>query len=136
MITWKEMLCTYKESDIDPEHLLNMKDLHEKLQKIRTAYGKPMKISNCYRSMAHHLRIYKDKGIIDKKRIPMKSKHLRGEGVDIADPTGDFHAWCKSNEKLLIELGFWLEKRQGGWQHLQTVPFGSYKVGGTIWFDP
>ena len=136
MITWKEMLCTYKESDIDPAHLPNMKDLHEKIQRLRTAYGKAMKITNCYRSLAHHLRIYKDKGITDKKLIPMKSKHLEGLAVDIADPDGKLMAWAKANIKILEEIGLWCEDGTRGWLHVQSVKYGSFKEGKSRFFQP
>lgn len=121
MITWQEILGTYKQSDIKPEHIPNLKLLHEKIQKIRTAYAKPMNITNCYRSMAHHLRIYKDKGITDIRLIPMKSKHLAGEAVDIADPDGKLMAWCKANVKTLGEVGLWCEDGTKGWVHFQIV---------------
>lgn len=121
MITWKEMLCTYKESEIDSKHLPNMKDLHEKIQKLRTAYGKPMTPSNCYRSMTHHLRIYKDKGITDIRLIPMKSKHLEGKAIDITDPDGKLMAWAKANVKILEEIGLWCEDATKGWVHFQSI---------------
>lgn len=121
MITWQEILGTYKESDIKPEHIPNLKLLHEKIQKIRMAYAKPMNITNCYRSMTHHLRIYKDKGITDIRLIPMKSKHLAGEAVDIADPDGKLMAWCKANVKTLEEVGLWCEDGTKGWVHFQIV---------------
>jgi hypothetical protein len=136
MISFTELLCGYKESEIPAPHLENLKTLHEKISTLREKFGKPLTVSNAYRSKAHHLAIYKKKGITDEKLIPMKSKHLSGNAIDIADPKGVFHAWCKANESLLEELGFWLETRQGGWQHLQIVPFGSYIKGGTIWFNP
>jgi hypothetical protein len=136
MVTWQEILGKYKESEIPAEHLVNMKELLVRINKLRKAYGKVMSPTNCYRSMAHHLRIYKDKGITDKAKIPMASKHLFGQAIDIADPNGELHDWCKKNEKLLEEIGIWLENRQGSWQHFQIVPFRSYKKGGTIWFNP
>ena len=115
------MLCTYKESEIDSKHLPNMKDLHEKIQKLRTAYGKPMTPSNCYRSMTHHLRIYKDKGITDIRLIPMKSKHLEGKAIDITDPDGKLMAWAKANVKILEEIGLWCEDATKGWVHFQSI---------------
>lgn len=121
MITWQEILGKYKESDIKPEHIPNLKELHEKIQKIRTAYGKPMSITNCYRSTEHHLRIYKDKGITDKKLIPMKSKHLEGLAVDISDPDGKLMAWAKANVKTLEEVGIWCEDGTKGWLHCQII---------------
>lgn len=127
MITWQEILGTYKESDIKPEHIPNLKLLHEKIQKIRTAYAKPMNITNCYRSMAHHLRIYKDKGITDIRLIPMKSLHLSGNAVDIADPSGQLLKWCKSNVSILEEIGLWCEDGTVGWTHFQSKPPRSNK---------
>lgn len=127
MITWQEILGKYKESDIKPEHLPNLKELHEKIQKIRTAYGKPMTITNCYRSMEHHLRIYKDKGITDIRRIPMKSKHLEGKALDVSDPDGKLMAWAKDNVKTLEEVGIWCEDGTKGWLHCQTSPPKSKK---------
>jgi len=110
--------------------------LLDKMNIVRKAYGKPMIVTSGLRSMPDHLRIYANKGITDKAKIPMKSKHLFGQACDVADPDGKFHKWCEANEDFLRETGVWLENRQGGWQHLQIVPFGSYKVGGTIWFNP
>jgi hypothetical protein len=86
--------------------------------------------------MEDHKRIYRNKGITDESKIPMKSKHLFGQAADISDSDGLFNNWCKENEKLLLSIGVWLEHRQGGWQHIQSVPFRSYKVGGSIWFKP
>jgi uncharacterized protein YcbK (DUF882 family) len=121
MITWQEILGTYKEYEIKPEHIPNLKLLHEKIQKIRTAYGKPMYVTNCYRSMTHHLRIYKDKGVTDIRLIPMKSLHLSGSAIDIADPSGHLLQWCKNNISTLEELGLWCEDGTVGWTHFQSV---------------
>jgi hypothetical protein len=38
--------------------------------------------------------------------------------------------------ELLESIGLWCEERQGNWQHLQCLPFGSYKPGQTRWFNP
>ena len=127
MISWKEVLGKYEESDIPTEHLANLKIVHEKINKIRSAYGKPMSPSSIYRSMEDHLRIYKDKGITDKAKIPMKSKHLSGLAIDIADPSGELMKWAKSNIKLLEEIGLWCEDETEGWVHFQSAPPASGK---------
>ena len=44
--------------------------------------NKPIIITSGYRSMAHHLKIYAEKGITDKSKIPMGSYHLQGKAVD------------------------------------------------------
>lgn len=90
---------------------------------IRAAYGKPMSVTSGYRSMAEHLRIYKEKGITDKTKIPMKSRHLFGEACDISDPKGILQTWCKVNIKKLEEAKLWCEDFNStpGWCHFQTV---------------
>lgn len=137
MITWNEILGKYKESDIPPEYLENMKELHSKLNIVRKAYNKPMTLTNVFRSMIHHLKIYADKGITDKSKIPLKSKHLFGQAGDVADPTGDLMDWCKDNTKLLEEIGLWCEEADSTPRvHFQTVPYGSYKAGKSRFFNP
>ncbi len=121
MISWKELLCGYSESEIPAEHLANLKTLHVLVQKLRTAYGKPMSPTNCYRSLAHHLAIYKKKSITDEKLIPMKSKHLYGQACDFADPTGDLMKWAKANVTILEAIGIWCEEGTEGWLHVQSV---------------
>lgn len=118
------------------QHQHNIEELLAKISRLAIKYNKPMIITSCYRSIEHHLAIYAKKGITDKSKIPLKSAHLSGCAVDIGDEAGTFYSWCKSNEATLKDIGFWLENRQGSWQHLQIRPFASYKDGGTIWFNP
>ena len=123
MITWQELLGNYKESEIDPEHLANMKELLVRINKVRDAYGKAMSPTNCYRSLQHHLRIYKDLGITDKAKIPMASRHLTGQAIDISDPKGELMAWCKANVDKLEEFGLWCEEPDKYKRvHFQIVP--------------
>lgn len=131
----EELLKGVKFESIPPEHQANLLKLLEKINIVREKYGKPMTVTSGYRSKEDQIRIYKAKGIPESK-IPWGSQHLCGAAIDIADSSGEFYKWCKNNEKLLIEVGVWLETRQGNWQHLQIYPFKSYKVGGTIWFNP
>lgn len=123
MISWKEILGKYKENDIADEHLENLKILHAKLNKVRTLYAKPMVPTSIYRTLSDHLRIYKQLGITDKSKIPMRSKHLSGEAIDIHDPRGELMDWCKSNVKALEEIGLWCEERDEKKRvHFQIVP--------------
>lgn len=124
MITWQEILCNYKESEIPDEHLANMKKLHEAVNKLRLAFGKSLLVSNCYRSLDHHLLIYKNMGITDKKKIPMKSKHLQGLAVDLAGPnTAAFKKFILANLKLVEELGLYFEDFSvtKNWVHAQLI---------------
>ena len=52
------------------------------------------------------------------------SNHKDGSGIDISDPLGMIDIWCLCNEKILIEVGIWLEHPLSteGWSHWQRVP--------------
>ena len=138
MISMDELLSGNKLEDQPQETQDNLNDLLEKINKVRTAYAKAMTVSSGLRSMEHHLGIYAAKGITDKSKIPMKSKHLYGLAVDISDADGKLKEWAKANIKLMEEIGFWFESFDDTptWVHFQTQPFGSYKAGGTRWFKP
>lgn len=132
MITFKELLKGYFISDIPIAHQHNMEILLIAINVVRTAYGKPMIVTNCYRSNQHHLDIYYAKGVTDKNKIPMKSNHLSGRAVDIADHNGELYAWCKANTAILERAGLWCEEGTNGWVHFQIVPPPS----GKRWFLP
>jgi hypothetical protein len=118
-----------------PEILSNLNKLLEAINKIRSAYGKPMLVTSGLRSIEDHKRIYREKGV-EESAIPMKSKHLYGLAVDIVDNDGKLYEWCRLNEYLIEQAGIWLEIRMGNWQHFQIESFKSYKKGSSIWFTP
>ncbi len=99
-------------------------DLLNRVNIVRSAYGKPMAVSSGYRSMDDHLRIYKDKGITDQTKIPMRSKHLTGCAVDISDPNKELQKWCITNIDVLIQAGLWMEDFSAtpNWCHFQSMP--------------
>jgi uncharacterized protein YcbK (DUF882 family) len=101
----------------------NLELLHNAINKIRAAYGKPMIVTSGVRTVEEQMRI--------NPKAP-KSKHLLGLAVDIYDPDGKLNDWCKNNEKALIDAGLWCESRQGPWQHFQAAPPKS----GRRWFQP
>lgn len=128
---------------VAPEHEANLLILLEKVNKIRTAYGKPLLVTSGYRSMEKHLAIYKAKGITDQSKIPMKSKHLFGQAVDLVPLDGDikgFQKWIESNKNLMDEIDVFFEKFKftKTWVHVQSVQYGSYKykAGKTRFFIP
>lgn len=123
-ISMDELLKGTKLESLPKEHQDNLKILLEKVNKIRTAYNKPMTITSGYRSMDDHLRIYKEKGITDKSKIPMQSRHLYGLACDISDPKQELQKWIKSNIKLLEDVGLWCEDFSAtkNWVHFQIVP--------------
>lgn len=110
----------------------NLKVTLERVNKIRTAWNKPMQVTSGVRTIEDHLRIYKEKGITDLKKIPMQSKHLTGQAVDIYDPKLELTAWLKQEPKRLEEAQLWCEEGNKNWVHFQTEPPKS----GKRWFLP
>ena len=135
-ISMKELLGSYKLEDQPQDVQDNLAILLERMNKVRDLYGIPMRITSGLRTKADQIRVYAAKGITDQSKIPMKSKHLAGAALDVADGAGKLNQWCKDNEETLRELGIWLETRQGGWQHFQVLPYGSYTPEKTIFFNP
>lgn len=121
-----------------PEIDANLDDLLVKMNKVRSLYGKSMIVTSGLRSMEKHLDIYKNKGITDPAKIPMKSKHLFGQACDISDPKGELQKWCKENEDKLVEIGLWMEDFNAtpNWCHFQTVQYGSWVAGKSRFFKP
>jgi hypothetical protein len=55
----------------------------------------------------------------------LKSKHMTGNAVDLADPEGDLDDWCSENDgSRLIQYGLYMEHPAAtkGWCHLQNLP--------------
>jgi hypothetical protein len=129
-----------KESELNPkgyklteEQTKNLPILLERINKVREKYSKPMIVTSGIRSMSDHLRIYKDMGITDPSKIPMKSNHLKGAAVDISDPDGKLMDWVEANEKLMEEIGLWMEARDSIKRvHFQIFPPAS----GRRFFNP
>ncbi len=123
-ISLKELTKGYNFDSLDSSHKNNLEVLHERINKIRAAYGKPLSVTSGYRSMEDHLRIYKAKGIIDKALIPMGSRHLSGSACDIYDPNQELQKWALANVKLLETIGLWCEHFSAtpSWIHWQITP--------------
>ncbi len=126
MISMTELLSN-QVSDIsllDAPTQSNLNILLQKINVIRTAWAKPMTVTSGLRTMKHHLEIYAAKGITDPHKIPMKSRHLFGQAVDISDPNQALQAWCKQNIHLLETTGLWMEdfSKTRTWCHFQIVP--------------
>jgi hypothetical protein len=54
----------------------------------------------------------------------LKSKHMTGQAVDLADPDGDLDEWCLEHQDMLELHKLWLEHPSAtkGWCHLQSIP--------------
>lgn len=142
MISMSELLKNkYKLEDQSVEIQENLKILLEKVNKIRALWAKPMTVTSGLRTMEDHLRIYRQmaekKGIaFDESKVPKRSKHLFGQACDIADTGLVITQWLKDNPQILEDIDLYCEAGNSNWVHFQTVPFGSYKPGGTRWFKP
>lgn len=130
MISMDELLQGKVKLDDLPEgHQENLAILLDRINQVRVAYGKPMTVTSGYRSLSDHLRIYAEKGITDQSKIPMKSKHLSGQAVDIYDPDGALKNWAMLHMDLMEKVEFWFEDFTvtTTWVHFQVVPPGSGK---------
>lgn len=124
MISIDELLSgKAKLGELSNEVQNNLQELLVKVNKVRTAYGKPMIVTSGLRTKQHHLEIYARKGIYPPK-VPMKSNHLSGRAVDFADSNGELKKWVKANIKLMEEIGLWMEDFSATktWCHFQINP--------------
>lgn len=133
MVTLNELLGKYKFEDQSKDIQDNLLILLDHINNIRTAYDKPMIVTSGLRTMEDHLRIYAEKGITDPKLIPMKSKHLFGQAVDVLDEDLTLTAWLKQNDsQILVDNELWCEEGNSNWVHFQIIAPKS----GKRWFVP
>lgn len=122
-----------------PEELsANLDQLVYKLNLLELHYGHDLMLSSGFRTMAHHIEIYKEKALkakrpFDESKVPMKSKHLFCQAGDV-EPVNpklldDFKKFIFQNPKLMEEIALWFEdfKYTPTWVHAQTIPPGSGK---------
>lgn len=130
MVSLKEYLKGFDPNFLPIEHQRNIDILLPRLNELRSAYGKPLIVSSGYRSMEDHLRIYAQKGITDKTKIPMKSLHLSGAACDFADPNQELQQFIKANQQLMKSIGLWFEDfiASKSWVHCQIFPPKSGKM--------
>jgi uncharacterized protein YcbK (DUF882 family) len=136
MITMKEIIKDTDFNSLPKEYQDNLNKLLNSVNIIRQEWDKPMQVTSGLRTMADHLRIYAAKGITDKSKIPMKSKHLFCAAVDVSDPSLELTQWLKDHPEILEKANLYCEAGNSNWVHFQCLPFGSYKSGGTRWFNP
>lgn len=112
-----------KLEDLPEETQANLQILHERINKLRSAYGKPLKVNDGYRRPAD-----------TPKNGASKSKHLIGAAIDLDDDDkGTLWSWVLANLDLMKEIGLWMEDPRwthgsvGTWMHFQIIPPGSKK---------
>ncbi len=134
MISWKEIL-KHNSLESQPKDIKeNLKVLHYRINIVRKIWRKPMVVTSGLRSKEDHLRIYKNiarrKGKeFDIRKVPMRSKHLFGQAIDIYDPNKQLQQWIKDNIDVMEAIGFWFESfdHTPNWVHFQIIPPGSGK---------
>lgn len=124
MITYLELLNGHLISDVPIAAQQNLEILLTKINKIRDAYGVPMKVTSGYRTLEEHFRIYSTiafkKGVpYNRNAVPTKSNHLYGRACDIMDKDGKLYCFAFENQKLLEAIGLWCEVGTKGWVHFQ-----------------
>lgn len=116
-------------SECPKDYKENLEKLVKRTNKLQELWGKQFIVTSGFRSLLYHLGIYRKKGITDPKKIPMKSRHLFCQAVDIEDKDGRLYKWVQQNEKALEDIGLWYEMGTRGWVHLQIVAPTSGKRG-------
>lgn len=133
MISLVEIMGKTDYNSLPKDQQASIMTLLERVNRIRSLWNKGMTVTSGYRSMEDHLRIYKEKGITDQSKIPMQSKHLYGQAVDIFDPDLSLTKWLKeNNSQRLIDAQLWCEEGNKNWVHFQILPPKS----GNRWFLP
>lgn len=100
---------------VDMEITSNLNTLLERMNKVRTAWGKPMTVTSGLRSSADQQRI--------NPKAP-RSNHLKGAACDIADADRSLTTWIKAHLPLMEEIGLWFEDFDSTptWVHFQIFP--------------
>lgn len=102
-----------------PEIDQNLAILLERLNKVRSAWAKPMTITSGLRDQAKQAAL-----IAAGKSNASKSKHLSGQAADVYDPNRELQKWVMDNMSLIESIGLWMEDFNStpNWVHFQTVP--------------
>lgn len=103
----------------------NLDILVSRLNKIENLSGVNFQISSGFRDPGDQIRIYKQKGITDLKKIPMQSKHFFCQAADLVCADLDkLKDWIKNNLAVVEEIGLWFEEFAAtpNWLHCQIVP--------------
>lgn len=117
----------FSKEEFDCEHTgkNEMKpEFMEKLQQLRTLYGKPMRVTSGFRDYSHP---------VEKKKPKKNGSHPTGMAADIAVDRGDAYRLLK----LAFELGFTgigIKQHGGGrFIHLDTIENNPDQPRPTIW---
>lgn len=107
-------------ADLTPEIVGNAAILIDRVHKLLKVFGEERPITSGWRPPAVNG---------NTTGAAVKSKHMTGQAIDLADPDGDLDDWCLENQEMLQHFELWLEHPSAtkGWCHLQSVPPKSQK---------
>lgn len=102
-------------AELSAEIVSNAAILIERVHRLLAEFGEERDITSGWRPAAVNA---------NTPGAALKSKHMTGQAVDLADPDGDLDEWCLDHPELLEKHNLWLESPAAtkGWCHLQSVP--------------
>lgn len=116
MISLAEILMGRVEFNNLPADLqANCTTLLDRINQVRTAYGKPMTVNSGYRTPEINEAT---------ANAAAHSWHLKCAAVDIGDADGALWAWVLDNLELMQSIGLWCEDKRWcpTWTHFQIFP--------------
>jgi hypothetical protein len=119
VISIKEILMgRVKFEDLSPELQANVTELHTKINLLRTAISRPLKVNDGLRRV----------GVDMPKNGAAQSNHYLGFAIDIDDDDSAWlWQWVLANLDLMQEIGLFMEDPRwthgkGTWMHFQIRP--------------
>lgn len=119
-------------ADLPDDHVANVNTIVPRANELLERFGEYRPVTSGRRDMKRHLRIYEEKNAKLRAqgkpeiKVPMGSKHLSCEAVDLADADDKLKAWLKTPEglKAMEEIGLWQEDPSATdtWVHVQCCP--------------
>ncbi len=118
--------------EITPEIARNMRDLIKRVNSLGCSF--PRACTSFLRGKAKQEAIYRNRaclkmppftdGNFDMSQVPMSSRHMTGQAIDVWDADGKLKAWIKDNPGALEHAGLWCEHFDNtpDWVHFQSVP--------------
>lgn len=107
-------------ADLTPEIVTNAVILVERVHKLLKVFGEERDITSGWRPPSVNG---------NTPGAALRSKHMTGQAIDLADPEGDLDDWCMDHLDMLEHFELWLEHPSAtkNWCHLQSLPPKSNK---------
>lgn len=102
-------------AELTDEVISNAMNTVERANKLLEAFGEARGVTSGWRPVAVNRAT---------PNAALRSKHMSGQAVDLADPDGDLDDWALENPDVLESCGLWQEHPSAtkGWAHFQIVP--------------